>query len=233
MHPGSLARATNRARVQQRRFIWRAWSGPMRGVPACAMPTYIGLLKLQARRQRPCSHVLRSTRCFNASGQSRRSHSSCPCPASARFCARLVTTDPHGRTAWCSPTALSDSNRPVRQNRRCGQAVPPKHAGCDSAPQELPSRTRFTRDCRDCNFGPKMSQNAMYRPYIAMIASPAISWRPRPILARPRIVPDTPRCALHAGGVSLTRLGRPEKSTFWWPRRVVRAAPRLVPQASF
>ena len=202
----------------------------------CAMPTYIGLLKLQARRQRSCSHVLRSMRCFNASGQSRRSHSSCPCPASARFCARLVTTDPRGRTAWCSPTALSDSNRPVRQNRRCGHAVPPKHAGCDSAPQELPSRTRlsrFTRDCRDCNFGPKMSQNAMYRPYIAMIASQAISWRPRPILARPRMVPDTPRCALHAGGVSLTRLGRPEKSTFWWPRRVVRAAPRLVPQASF
>ena len=32
MHPGSLARATNRARVQQQRFIWRAWSGPMRGV---------------------------------------------------------------------------------------------------------------------------------------------------------------------------------------------------------
>ena len=30
MHPGSLAGATHRARVQQRRFIWRAWSGPMR-----------------------------------------------------------------------------------------------------------------------------------------------------------------------------------------------------------
>ena len=34
----------------------------------CAMPTYIGLLKLQARRQRPCSHVLRSARFFNSSG---------------------------------------------------------------------------------------------------------------------------------------------------------------------
>ena len=40
MHPGSLARATNRARVQQRRFIWRAWSGPMRGVPVCDANLY-------------------------------------------------------------------------------------------------------------------------------------------------------------------------------------------------
>ena len=156
-----------------------------------------------------------------------------PVSSNGAFLARLVTTDPHGRTARCPPTALSDSNRPVRQNRRCGQRVPPKHAGCNSAPHELPSRTRFTRDCRDCNFGPKMSQSAMYRPYIAMIASPAISWRPRPSLARPRVVPDTPGRALHAGGVSLTRLGRPEKSTFWWPRRVVRAATALGATGEF
>ena len=86
------------------------------------------------------------------------------------------------------------------------------------------------RDCRDRKFGPQMSPMEMLCPYISMLATPAISWRPRPILARPRVVPDTPGRALHAGGVSLTRLGRPEKSTFWWPRRVVRAATRLVPR---
>ena len=169
MHPGSLAGATHRARVQRRRVFARGWSRPIRVVA------------------------------------------------------------PRGARLPPSRTQIGRSDKTDVAAKQFHQ----KHAGCDSAPQELPSRTRFTRDCRDCNFGPKMSQNAMYRPYIAMIASPAISWRPRPILARPRMVPDTPRCALHAGGVSLTRLGRPEKSTFWWPRRVVRAAPRLVPQASF
>ena len=91
----------------------------------------------------------------------------------------------------------------------------------------------FMRDCRDRKFGPQMSPMEMLCPYISMLATPAISWRPRSSLARPRVVPDTPGRALHAGGVSLTRLGRPEKSTFWWPRRVVRAATRLVRQASF
>ena len=72
----------------------------------------------------------------------------------------------------------------------------------------------FMRDCRDRKFGPQMSPMEMLCPYISMLATPAISWRPRSSLARPRVVPDTPGRALHAGGVSLTRLGRPEKSTF-------------------
>eukprot|EP00966_Prymnesium_polylepis_P268704 6207650-Prymnesium_polylepis.1 len=232
MHPGSLAGATNRARVQQRRFIWRAWSGPMRGVRCQPISDFENPSQTTTALQ-PRFAVNEMLQCIRAVSPEPLILPVSSVGAFLREVGHELTTDSRGRTAWCSPTALSDSNRPVRQNRRCSQAVPPKHAGCDSAPQELPSRTRFTRDCRDRNFGPKMSQNAMYRPYIAMIASPAISWRPRPILARPMMVPDTPRCALHAGGVSLTRLGRPEKSTFWWPRRVVRAAPRLVPQASF
>ena len=91
----------------------------------------------------------------------------------------------------------------------------------------------FMRDCRDCIFGPQMSPSAMYRPYIALIATPAISWRPRPSLVRPRAVSSTPGHALHAGGVGLTRLDRGEKATFWWPRGVACAVPRLVPLASF
>ena len=91
----------------------------------------------------------------------------------------------------------------------------------------------FMRDCRDCIFGPQMSPSAMYRPYIALIATPAISWRPRPSLVRPRAVPSTPGHALHAGGVGLTRLDRGEKATFWWPRCAAGAVPRLLPKARF
>ena len=91
----------------------------------------------------------------------------------------------------------------------------------------------FMRDCRDCIFGPQMSPSAMYRPYIALIATPAISWRPRPSLVRPRAVPSTPGHALHAGGVGLTRLDRGEKATFWWPRCAAGVVPRLLPKARF
>ena len=78
-----------------------------------------------------------------------------------------------------------------------------------------------------------MSLTAMYRPYIALIATPAISWRPRPSLVRPRAVPSTPDHALHAGGVGLTRLDRGEETTFWWPRCEAGAVVRLLPKASF
>jgi hypothetical protein len=169
MHPGSLAGATHRARVQQRRFIWRAWSGPMR------------------------------------------------------------TTAPHGARLPPLGLKLAGQTKPTLRPTSSTKA----HGLQFCITHTLVQSHSFMRDCRDRKFGPQMSPMEMLCPYISMLATPAISWRPRPILARPRMVPDTPRCALHAGGVSLTRLGRPEKSTFWWPRRVVRAAPRLVPQASF
>ena len=168
MHPGSLAGATHRARVQQRRFIWRAWSGPMRTTAPCGARLPPLGLKL-AGQTKP---TLRPT----------------------------SSTKAHGLQFCITHTLQSHS---------------------------------FMRDCRDRKFGPQMSPMEMLCPYISMLATPAISWRPRSSLARPRVVPDTPGRALHAGGVSLTRLGRPEKSTFWWPRRVVRAATRLVRQASF
>ena len=222
--PGSYLGATHRARAQQRRVVLaRLARTNVQGRTTRARLDRT-LQNPPARQQQPCGQRHASTYPGSYLGGTHRAR----VQQRRLVLARLVTTDPRGARPPPLGLKLAGQTKPTLRPTSSTKA----HGLQFCITHTLQSHS-FMRDCRDRKFGPQMSPMEMLCPYISMLATPAISWRPRSSLARPRVVPDTPGRALHAGGVSLTRLGRPEKSTFWWPRRVVRAATRLVRQASF